>query len=174
MRYFYDRESDSLYLTLTEHKKYRDSLEAAPGVVLDFDSAGKLIGIDLEHASKVLDIQGIELHEEPRRAELHTAKLNGARLKQQRDELGLTQAGLGRELGVSTNTIARWERGELKIEHGSMVELAMKALRSSRTKNAKQRQRLAGRVARIPGLRNATRKSSRIGVRQTPKKNNAG
>src|SRR5258708_39390739 len=123
MRYFYDRESDSLYLTLTERKKYRDSLEAAPGVVLDFDSTGRLIGIDLEHASKVVDVQDLELHEEPRRAELHAAKLNGARLKQQRDELSLTQAELGRELGVSSNTIARWERGELKIEHGSMVEL---------------------------------------------------
>jgi len=130
MRYFYDRESDSLYLSFAERKKYKDSIEAAPGVVLDFDSAGRLIGLDLEHASRSVDIDDLALHEEPRKAESHSAKVDGARLKREREKLGLSQAELARQLSVSANTIARWERGELKIEHPGMIDLALNALRN--------------------------------------------
>jgi len=84
MRYFYDRESDSLYLSLAERKKYKDSVEAAPGVVLDFDSAGRLIGIDLEHASKTIDVNNLVLHEEPARNESESAKVDGTRLRRER------------------------------------------------------------------------------------------
>jgi uncharacterized protein YuzE len=34
-----------------------DSNEIADGVVLDFDTAGVLVGIDLQHASKRADIE---------------------------------------------------------------------------------------------------------------------
>lgn len=147
MKYFYDRESDSLYLTLAERRRYRDSVEAAPGVVLDFDIAGRLIGIDLEHASKTVDVHNLGLSEEPRRAETPAAKLDGKSLKLRREELGLTQAELGSELGVSSNTIARWERGELKIEHAPMLKLAIQALNPRQATNAKRR--VAGNVARV-------------------------
>ena len=147
MKYFYDRESDSLYLTLAERRRYRDSVEAAPGVVLDFDTSGRLIGIDLEHASRSIDVDNLELHEEPQRTESRDAKLNGKSLKARREDLGLTQAELGRELGVSSNTIARWERGELKIEHAPMLDLAIQALNPERLASGKRR--VAGKVARV-------------------------
>lgn len=157
MRYFYDRESDSLYLSLVERKKYNDSLEAAPGVVLDFDSAGRLIGIDLEHASKTVDVSDLALHEEPGREESKSTKVDGARLKREREDLGLSQADLGRELSVSSNTIARWERGELKIEHSSMLSLALEALRN---RKPVAKRRIAGLVARGPVSRKS--KSARM------------
>jgi DNA-binding transcriptional regulator YiaG len=144
MRYFYDRESDSLYLSLTERAKYKDSVEAAPGVVLDFDSTGRLMGIDLEHASKTIDTTDLALHEQPARHDAAAAKVDGARLKRERQALGLTQAQLARALSVSANTVARWERGELKIEHPGMIDLAIEALH----RRGKQKQKLAGYVAR--------------------------
>lgn len=37
-----------------------DSKEVAPGVVLDFDEQGVIVGIDIDHASKVLDLTKVE------------------------------------------------------------------------------------------------------------------
>jgi len=149
MKYFYDRESDSLYLTLAE-RPYGDSVEAAPGVVLDFDEDGKLVGIDLERASKTVDVSDLELHEQPAGTDANAARVDGAGLKRDREALGLSQAELGRKLSVSANTIARWERGELKIEHPAMLQLAMAALR----------EKDPGRIDRVaipPHLGNASR-----------------
>jgi len=150
MRYFYDRESDSLYLTLAERKKYKDSVEAAPGVVLDFDASGRLIGIDLEHASRIVDTNDLVLHEEPTKQESQSTKLDGARLKRERESLGFSQSELARELSVSPNTIARWERGELKIEHPGMIHLALNALRKDVATAGKQGRRVAEPVVREP------------------------
>lgn len=130
MRYFYDRASDSLYLTLSERSSYRDSVEAAPGVVLDFDNAGRLVGIDLERASRIVDVADLELHEEPSRADAEGARLDGAGLRKERERIGLSQVELARKLSVSPNTVARWERGELKIEHAGMLQLALRSLRN--------------------------------------------
>jgi DNA-binding transcriptional regulator YiaG len=130
MKYFYDRKSDSLYLTLAE-RQYADSLEAAPGVVLDFDKDGRLIGLDLERASRTVDVSDLEVHEEPAGTDAHAAHTAGTNLKREREALGFSQAELGRKLSVSSNTIARWERGELKIEHPAMLQLAMATLRRS-------------------------------------------
>jgi uncharacterized protein YuzE len=59
MRFHYYPETDSLYIDLSE-KKSVDSLEVAPGVVLDFDDTGSLVGIDIDHASKVVDLSRLE------------------------------------------------------------------------------------------------------------------
>ncbi|HEX8409590.1 MAG TPA: DUF2283 domain-containing protein [Thermoanaerobaculia bacterium] len=131
MRFFYDRKSDSLYLGLSENKEYRDSVEAAPGVVLDFDKAGRLLGIDLERASRLVDVSDLELHEEPSGADVDTAQLDGAKLRKERERIGLSQLELARKLSVSPNTVARWERGELKIEHPGMLQLALKSLQAA-------------------------------------------
>ena len=56
MRLAYDPETDSLYIHLSERTSV-DSNEIADGVVLDFDAAGVLVGIDLQHASKRADIE---------------------------------------------------------------------------------------------------------------------
>lgn len=55
MRLSYDRDTDSLYIHLTE-KPSSDASEVADGVVLDFDAAGALVGIDVQHASTVADL----------------------------------------------------------------------------------------------------------------------
>src|SRR5579859_6810962 len=49
-------------------------------------------------------------------------------LRARRLALHLSQAGLGRALGVSRNTVARWERGELEIRHADLVTLALDRL----------------------------------------------
>jgi uncharacterized protein YuzE len=59
MRFHYYPETDSLYIDLSE-KKSADSLEVAPGVVLDFDETGTLVGIDIDHASKIVDLSRLE------------------------------------------------------------------------------------------------------------------
>lgn len=53
-----------------------------------------------------------------------------AELRGRRRELQLTQSQLGRALGVSANTIARWERGDLHIRHAEMVAAALDNLDS--------------------------------------------
>lgn len=55
MRLAYDPATDSLYIHLSERPSV-DSNEISEGVVLDFDAAGALVGIDLQHASKCADI----------------------------------------------------------------------------------------------------------------------
>ena len=55
MRLSYDPETDSLYIHLVE-RPGADSNEVADGVVLDFDEAGGIVGIDVQHASQHVDI----------------------------------------------------------------------------------------------------------------------
>lgn len=51
MKFHYYRETDSLYIDLSE-KTSVDSQEITPGIVLDFDDSGKLVGIDIQNASE--------------------------------------------------------------------------------------------------------------------------
>lgn len=95
-----------------------------------------------------MDADSLELHEAPGKADIRRAKLEGAQLRRERDALGLTQAELGRHLGVRPNTIARWERGELKIEHAGMLRLALRALRAKAARSPESRQRITGKVVR--------------------------
>jgi transcriptional regulator with XRE-family HTH domain len=55
-------------------------------------------------------------------------------LRKRRGMLGLSQGKLGERLGVPSNTIARWERGELAIEHPAMLRLALDRLLIERVK----------------------------------------
>ncbi len=48
------------------------------------------------------------------------------RIKRLRLELGVSQARLADKLGVATNTVARWERGDLKPP--KVVDLAVECL----------------------------------------------
>ena len=59
MKLNYYRETDSLYIELVP-RPAADSREVIPGVVLDFDSDGNLVGIDVDHASKVADLTSVE------------------------------------------------------------------------------------------------------------------
>jgi uncharacterized protein YuzE len=59
MKLNYDRETDSLYIDLNSRPS-ADSREVQEGVVLDFDATGKLVGIDIQHASEVMDLATLE------------------------------------------------------------------------------------------------------------------
>ena len=60
MKLHYYAETDSLYIDFNERPS-ADSKEVAPGVVLDYDEAGALVGIDIDHASKLLDLSKEEM-----------------------------------------------------------------------------------------------------------------
>lgn len=64
MKLHYDPETDSLYIDLADRTS-QDSVEVAPGVVVDFDAAGHIVGIDIDHASTVVDLKAIEVHDLP-------------------------------------------------------------------------------------------------------------
>ena len=59
MKLHYYRETDSLYIDLVGRPS-AESRQVAPGVVLDFDADGILVGIDIDHASRKLDLSRIE------------------------------------------------------------------------------------------------------------------
>jgi uncharacterized protein YuzE len=59
MKFHYYPETDSLYIDVSHRTSVR-SEEVAHGVILDFDSEGRLLGIDIEHASNVLDLSRLE------------------------------------------------------------------------------------------------------------------
>jgi len=59
MKLHYYPETDSLYIDLSE-KLSVDSREVAPGVVLDFDAEGHLVGIDIDHASQIINLSRLE------------------------------------------------------------------------------------------------------------------
>ncbi len=59
MKLHYDPETDSLYIDLNA-KPGSDSEEVGDGVVIDFDTEGNPVGIDIEHASRRLDLSTLE------------------------------------------------------------------------------------------------------------------
>jgi uncharacterized protein YuzE len=56
MRLSYFPATDSLYITFSPQPS-AESNEVAEGVVLDFDSNGRLVGIDIDNASHKLDLR---------------------------------------------------------------------------------------------------------------------
>ena len=59
MKFHYYADTDSLYIDLSE-KKASDSQEVVPGIVLDLDKDGHLVGIDIDHASKLVNLSRLE------------------------------------------------------------------------------------------------------------------
>ena len=59
MKLHYYPETDSLYIELSEMAS-TDSQEVAPGIVLDFNASGRLVGIDIDHAGQVVDLSRLE------------------------------------------------------------------------------------------------------------------
>jgi uncharacterized protein YuzE len=51
----YYPDTDSLYIDLSARPS-AESREVSDGVVLDYDNAGNLVGIDIDNASKRLDL----------------------------------------------------------------------------------------------------------------------
>ena len=59
MRLNYFPETDSLYIELAG-RPGADAEEVRPGIVLDLDERGAVVGIDIERASKLLDLSRVD------------------------------------------------------------------------------------------------------------------
>ena len=55
--------SDRAFCAGSDIKEFADMM--APGVVLDFDADGHLVGIDVDHASKIMDLSRLEVESLP-------------------------------------------------------------------------------------------------------------
>ena len=60
MKCSYYPETDTLYIDLSD-KPSVDSQEIVPGVVLDFDENGRLVGIDIDRATHLIDLSRVDL-----------------------------------------------------------------------------------------------------------------
>ena len=69
MKLNYYPETDSLYIDLSE-KTSMESREISEGIVLDYDDAGNLVGIDIDNASKKVQLKELILSRLP--SSIHT------------------------------------------------------------------------------------------------------
>jgi len=60
MKLAYYANTDSLYIDLSEQTSV-SSREISEGVVLDYDAAGQLVGIDIDNASHKVQLQRLIL-----------------------------------------------------------------------------------------------------------------
>lgn len=58
MKLNYFPDTDTLYIDLS-HRPSVESREVSEGVVLDYDAEGNLAGIDIDHASRKLDLREV-------------------------------------------------------------------------------------------------------------------
>lgn len=58
MKITVDRESDALYFRLDD-TEIVESEEVQPGVILDFDAHGQVVGLELLHVSSRIDPKGL-------------------------------------------------------------------------------------------------------------------
>ncbi|HMP72497.1 MAG TPA: DUF2283 domain-containing protein [Kiritimatiellia bacterium] len=61
MKLTYYKETDSLYIDLAS-KPSAESREISEGVVLDYDEEGNVVGIDIDNASRKVDLGEVSLH----------------------------------------------------------------------------------------------------------------
>ncbi len=64
MRVNYYPETDSLYIDLSERPS-AESREVSEGVVLDYDGAGNLVGIDIDNASAKVQLDKLVVSKLP-------------------------------------------------------------------------------------------------------------
>jgi uncharacterized protein YuzE len=59
MKLHYDPDTDSLYIDFNA-RPGADAREIIDGLVVDFDAEGRPVGIDIQHASRDLDLSTLE------------------------------------------------------------------------------------------------------------------
>ena len=64
MKLSYYPDTDSLYIDLSENSSV-ESREISEGVVLDYDEAGDVVGIDIDNASRKVALQELTLNKLP-------------------------------------------------------------------------------------------------------------
>ena len=72
MRISYYPDTDSLYIDLAARSS-TESREVSTGVVLDYDAQGDIVGIDIDNASKKLDLDELILTKLPSEARRRSA-----------------------------------------------------------------------------------------------------
>ena len=68
MKLNYFPDTDSLYIDLSQRPSV-ESQEVSEAVVLDYDGEGNLVGIDIDHASRKLDLCELVTNHIPLEAE---------------------------------------------------------------------------------------------------------
>ena len=59
MKLNYYRDTDSLYIELNSNSSV-ETKEIAEGLLIDFDKHGNIVGIDIDHASKKMNLKILE------------------------------------------------------------------------------------------------------------------
>jgi uncharacterized protein YuzE len=72
MKLNYYKDTDSLYIDLSSRPS-ADSREVSEGIVLDYDSDGNIAGIDIDNASRKIDLREVILSKIPTEVEALTA-----------------------------------------------------------------------------------------------------
>jgi uncharacterized protein YuzE len=72
MKLNYYTDTDSLYIDLSE-KTSVETIEIALGINLDLDEAGEAVGIDIDNASKKLNLKEITISQLPSKVVVETA-----------------------------------------------------------------------------------------------------
>ena len=68
MKLSYFPETDSLHIDLSERTS-AESQEISEGIVLDFDVDGRLVGVDIDNASRKVELKELELSKYPGKVE---------------------------------------------------------------------------------------------------------
>ena len=64
MKLNYYKDTDSLYIDLSS-KPSADSKEISEGIILDYDADGHIAGIDIDNASRKIDLREVILSKIP-------------------------------------------------------------------------------------------------------------
>lgn len=71
MKLNYYRETDSLYIDLSSNQSV-ETREISSGINVDFDENGEIVGIDIDNASKKLDMKSLTLNHLPSQVHILT------------------------------------------------------------------------------------------------------
>ena len=64
MKFNYYPETDSLYIDLSSKTSVRSD-EVSEGIVIDYDDQGNIVGIDIDNASKKIDLEELSFSKIP-------------------------------------------------------------------------------------------------------------
>ena len=64
MKLNYYSDTDSLYIDLSERPS-AESREISQGIVLDYDAEGNLVGLDIDNASRKVDLKKLTINKLP-------------------------------------------------------------------------------------------------------------
>jgi len=78
MLFQYFSDNDMLYIKLVDAIS-TESEEVSPGIVLDFDEKNRVIGVEIEDASKYIDLSRLELKSLPVTNVIFSEKVSAGR-----------------------------------------------------------------------------------------------